>query len=83
MADLAYGQACAMSRIRARHHLVTTYQQSGGISETARRWEAIRTAPARGSAGWVPAAPSEMLRGSEYAFREDRSGHDAGSPPIV
>jgi hypothetical protein len=42
MADLAYGEACAMSRIRARHHRVTTCQQTGGISETARRWEAIR-----------------------------------------
>jgi len=44
MADLAYGEACAMTRIWARHHRVTTCQQTGRITETARRWEAIRTA---------------------------------------
>jgi len=83
MADSAHGGACAMSMIPERHHRVSTCQQKDGISETAHRREAIRTALARGSAGWVPAAPSVMLRCSEYAFREDRSGHEAGSPPIV
>lgn len=42
MADLAYGQVHAMTRIEARLHLVTTYQETASISETARHWHTSR-----------------------------------------
>ena len=38
MADLAYGEVYTMTETKARLGLVTTYHQTGSISETARRW---------------------------------------------
>ena len=38
MADLAYREVYAMNRVEARHHLVRTYQETGSIRATARRW---------------------------------------------
>ena len=38
MADLAYREVCAMNRIEARFRLVTAYQETAAISETARHW---------------------------------------------
>lgn len=38
MADLAYREVYAVSRIEARLRLVTTYHEMGSIRETARRW---------------------------------------------
>jgi len=38
MAELAYREVYAMNWIEARLRLVTTYQQTGSIRETARRW---------------------------------------------
>lgn len=42
MADLAYEEVYAMTRIEAGFQPVTTYQQTGSISETARRWHTSR-----------------------------------------
>jgi hypothetical protein len=36
VADLAYGKVYVMTRDKARLQFVTTYQQTGSISETAR-----------------------------------------------
>ena len=79
MADLTCGQACALSRILARHRRVTTSQETGGITETARRRVATRTARER-ARGVGTNRPSEMFQGSEYAFKEDRSNFRTGAP---
>jgi transposase len=42
MADLAYREVYAMSRVEARQHLVRTYQQTGSIRATARWWHTSR-----------------------------------------
>jgi transposase len=42
MADLAYREVYAMNPVEARHHLVRTYQETGSIRETARRWHTSR-----------------------------------------
>jgi len=42
MADLAYREVYAMSRIEARLRLVATYHETSSISETARRWHTSR-----------------------------------------
>ncbi|MCD6302317.1 MAG: helix-turn-helix domain-containing protein [Anaerolineae bacterium] len=42
MADLAYRTAYAMNRVEARMQLVRTYQETGSLSETARRWKTCR-----------------------------------------
>lgn len=42
MADVAYGEIYAMTRVQARHRLVITYQVTHSMSETARRWHTSR-----------------------------------------
>ena len=42
MADLAYREVYAMNRVEARYHLILTYQETGSIRETARRWHTSR-----------------------------------------
>ena len=42
MADLAYRTVYAMNRVEARMQLVRTYQETGSLSETARRWKTSR-----------------------------------------
>ncbi len=42
MGDLAYREVYAMNRVQARKHLLQTYQETGSISETARRWHTSR-----------------------------------------
>ena len=42
MPDLAYGEVYAMNAKGARRHLLKTYQETGSIRETARRWRTSR-----------------------------------------
>jgi transposase len=42
MADMAYWEIYAMTRVQARHRLVATHQYTHSISETARRWHTSR-----------------------------------------
>jgi len=42
MADLAYREVYTMNQVQARKLLVCTYQETGNISETARRWHTSR-----------------------------------------
>ena len=42
MADLAYREVYTMNQVQARKLLVRTYQETGNISETARRWHTSR-----------------------------------------
>ena len=42
MADLAYRTVYAMNRVEARMQLVRTYQETGSLSETVRRWKTSR-----------------------------------------
>jgi len=42
MADLAYGEVHAMNPVEARKRLIETYQKTGSIRETARRWRTSR-----------------------------------------
>lgn len=71
MADLAYGEVYAMTRIEARFHLVTTYQETASISETARRWHTSRQVVRK----WVRRFQSEGLSGLH-----DRSRRPLHSP---
>jgi len=42
MPDLAYGEVYSMNKVKARLHLVKTYEETGSISETARIWHTSR-----------------------------------------
>jgi transposase-like protein len=42
MADMAYGEIHAINPIEARELLIETYQETGNLSETARRWHTSR-----------------------------------------
>jgi len=42
MGVLAYREVHAMNRVQARKHPLQIYQETGGISETARRWHTSR-----------------------------------------
>jgi putative transposase len=42
VADLAYGELYDMNPVKARMHLVRTYEQTGSIRETAHRWRTSR-----------------------------------------
>ena len=42
MADMAYGRLCAMNPLEARKILIETWQETGSIRGTARRWETSR-----------------------------------------
>ncbi|MBC7262787.1 MAG: helix-turn-helix domain containing protein [Chloroflexi bacterium] len=42
MADLAYREVYLMNQIEARKHLIQTFQETGSLSETARRWHTSR-----------------------------------------
>ena len=42
MADMAYRKLYAMNREEARRELIKSYQQTGSIGETARRWHTSR-----------------------------------------
>jgi hypothetical protein len=44
MADMAYRQIHAINPIEARELLIETYQETGNLSETARRWHTSRHA---------------------------------------
>lgn len=42
MADLAYREVYDMNPVKARLHLIKTYEETGSIQETARRWRTSR-----------------------------------------
>ncbi|MCD6303146.1 MAG: helix-turn-helix domain-containing protein [Anaerolineae bacterium] len=42
MTHLAYGTVCAMNRLEAGMQLVRTYEETGSLRETARRWKTSR-----------------------------------------
>ena len=71
VADLAYGEVYVMTRDKARLQLVTTYQQTGSISETARRWHTSRRVVRK----WVRRFQAEGLSGLQ-----DRSRRPHHSP---
>ena len=71
MADLAYREVYGMSRIKARLRVVTTYQESGSIRETARRWHTSRQIVRK----WIRRYEAEGLSGLE-----DRSRRPHKSP---
>ena len=59
VADMAYGELYDMNPIKARWHLIKTYEETGSIRQTARRWHTsrqvvrkwVRRYQARGEAG--------------------------------
>jgi transposase len=71
VADLAYGEVYAMTRIQARLQLVTTYERTRSISETARRWRTSRQVVRK----WVRRYEAQGLPGLE-----DRSHRPHHSP---
>jgi transposase len=71
MADLAYREVYAMSRIKARLRLVTTYHETGSIRQTARRWHTSRQIVRK----WLRRYEAEGLSGLE-----DRSRRPHKSP---
>lgn len=42
VADLAYGEVCAMTKDEARSRMLTTYPETSSINQTARDWHASR-----------------------------------------
>ena len=42
MPDLAYEEVYAMNAKKARRYLLKTYQETGSVCETARRWHTSR-----------------------------------------
>ena len=71
MADLAYREVYAMSRVEARQRLVRTYQETGNLSETARRWQTSRQVVRK----WL-----RRFRTQDVAGLQDRSRRPAHSP---
>jgi len=71
MADLAYREVYTMNWIEARLRLVTTYQETGSIRETARRWHTSRQVVRK----WLRRYEARGLSGLE-----DRSRRPHNSP---
>jgi hypothetical protein len=42
MADVAYREVYVMKAVEARRRLISTYQETGSIRATARRWHTSR-----------------------------------------
>lgn len=71
MADLAYREVYAMSRVEARQRLVRTYEETRSVSETARRWQTSRQVVRK----WL-----RRFRAEDVAGLRDRSRRPAHSP---
>jgi len=68
MADMAYRKVPTMNPVEARKRLIRTFQETGNISETARRWHTS------------PQVVHKWLRRYQKEGLRDRSCHPHHSP---